>query len=296
MIIPIWQDYYVEFNTNDSPVNYSINLNGEAVFYGKAWAAPSYDTDTFKTNINKICEDYLTNDFFAFASVPMSGKTFQHTDAVKTFTIKNEDNGRTIAEVTFVYDWSFDNQVTYSTGSTTQMSHPINRRGKEGMYYFQTTFNGSAVNTFVSLEPINGYAEIGDCNSKWALYYLNRYGGWDSYLIEGYVSRKDNFVKKNVVKGYNNNTIEFGNKPYMTQVTPSYEIHTGWLNNTESEILAANVFQSTRVYLHNLETHDIIPVVISDADVLYKNHKNTGRRLLNYTINCTAAQTEYNKN
>ena len=296
MIIPIWQDYYVEFNTNDSPVNYSINLNGEAIFYGKAWAAPAYDTDVFKTNINKICEDYLANDFVSFASVPVSGKSFQHTDAVKTFKVVNEDNNTIIAEVTFVYDWSFDNQVTYTTGTITQMSHPINRRGKDGMYYFQTTFNGSSVDTFVSLEPINGYSEISDCNSKWALYYLNRYGGWDSYLIEGYVSRKDNFTRKNVVKAYNNNTVEFGTKPYMTQVSTNYEIHTGWLNNTESEVLAANVFQSTRVYLHNLETNDVIPVVITDADALYKNHKNTGRRLLNYTINAVAAQTEYNKN
>ena len=36
--------------------------------------------------------------------------------------------------------------------------------------------------------------------------------------------------------------------------------------------------------------------VITDADVLHKNHKNSGRRLLNYTINAVSAQTEYNKN
>lgn len=311
-IIPIWQDFYVNFNVADSPINYGIyevgnygttEHNGvmydntsEPIFSGKAWAAPAYDTDTFKTNINKICENYLTNDFFGFASVPMSGKTFQHTDAVKTFKVVNEDNNTIIAEVTFVYDWSFDHTVSYSNGSTTQMSHPINKRGVDGMYFFQTTFNGTSVNTFVSLEPINGYEIVNDCGNKWALYYLNRYGGWDSYLIEGYVSRKDNFTRKNVVKAYNNNTLEFGSKPYMTQVTPNYEIHTGWMNDRESELLASNIFQSTRVYLHNLENQDIIPIVITDADALYKNHKNSGRRLLNYTINAVASQTEYNKN
>lgn len=296
MIIPIWQDYYVEFNAADSPINYSINLNGEAIFYGKAWAAPDYAENGFKTNIKKICEDYLTNDFLSFSTVTVGGRTYTHENAVKTFRVVNEDNDTIIATVTFIYDWSYDNTVMYSEGQTTQMSHPINKKGANGMYYFNTVFNGSNVATTVSLSPINGYTIGDECNGKWALYYLNRYGGWDSYLIDGYVSRKDNFVRKNVVKSFNNNTLEFGNKPYMTQITPNYEIHTGWMNDRESEVLAANVFQSTRVYLHNLETGEIIPIVITDADVLYKNHKNSGRRLLNYTINATEAQTEYNKN
>ena len=54
--------------------------------------------------------------------------------------------------------------------------------------------------------------------------------------------------------------------------------------------------KSTRVFLHNLETDDVIPVVMTDADVLYKNNKNSGRKLLNYTINVIASQKEHNKN
>lgn len=312
-IIPIWQDYYVEFNTNDSPISYGIYEVGDfgttehndvtyqntenLIFSGKAWAAPSYDQNTFKTNINKICEDYLSNDFNSFAAVGTNGKNVEHTDAMKTFVIKNEDNGAEIDRVTFIYDWSFDSTVTYAEGQSTEMSHPINGKGVSGMYYFRTVFNGTYVRTLASRTPLSGYTETTECNAgKWALYYLNRYGGWDSYLIDGYVSRKNNFVRKNVVKSFNNNTLEFGNKPYMTQITPNYEIHTGWMNDRESEVLAANVFQSTRVYLHNLETEEVIPIVITDADVLHKNHKNSGRRLLNYTINAVSAQTEHNKN
>lgn len=312
-IRPIWEDYYVVFNTNDSPVNYGIYEVGDygttesnnvtyqntekLIFSGKAWAAPSYDQDTFKTNINKICEDYLSNEFNSFATVGADGTNINHTDALKTFVIKNEDNGTEIDRVTFIYDWSFDITVTYAEGQSTEMSRPINGKGVNGMYYFRTVFNGTYVRTLVSHTPLSGYTETTDCNAgKWALYYLNRYGGWDSYLIDGYVSRKDNFNRKAVFADYDNKTVQFGNKPYMTQITPNYEIHTGWMNDRESEVLAANVFQSTRVYLHNLETEEIIPIVITDADVLHKNHKNSGRRLLNYTINAVAAQTEHNKN
>lgn len=296
MIRPIWQDCYVQFNTEDSPVNYSINLDGEAIFYGKAWAAPAYDDYTFKTNIKKICENYLSNTLPDFRGIPINGQTYEQSEAAREFVVVNEDNSTIVGRFTFVYDWSYDDSVFYSENSTVEMSHPINRKGKDGMFYFQTTFDGSKVETFITQNPINGYTVSEDCNSKWAMYYLNRYGGWDSYLIEGYVSKKDNFVRKNIVRDYDNNTKAFGNAPYMTQITPTYEIHTGWLNDRESEIMAANVFQSTRVYLHNLETFDLIPVNITDADVLYKTHKNSGRRLLNYTINATEAQTEYNKN
>lgn len=296
MIYPIWQDRYVNFLTDESPVNYSINLNGETIFYGKAWAAPAYTEDNFQTNLNKICEDYLTNEIVDFNTIKGS-EYIIHTDAVKTFIIRNEDKNTIIKTVTFIYDWSYDNSKTYTEGKVTDMSNPINRKGVNGMYYFKTEFDGTQVKTLVSLMPINGYTETTDCNAgKWALYYINRYGGWDSYLIDGYVSRKDNFNRKAVFADYDNNTTQFGKRPYMTQITPNYEIHTGWMNDRESEVLAANVFQSTRVYLHNLETEEIIPIVITDADVLHKNHKNNGRRLLNYTINAVAAQTEHNKN
>ena len=291
---PIWEDYYVSFNTEDSPVTYSIQLNGEAIFYGKAWCPPSYSNETYRTKINIICENYLINELQGFASITTNGKTIQHTDAIKTFQVINEDKNTVIDEVTFVYDWSYDTSVDYT--KTVNMSKPINGKGKEGMYFFQTTCNGSIMSTYASKSPTNDYRIIDDCNSKWALYYLNRYGGWDSYLIEGYVSKKDNFIRNIVDSHYDNRTTEFGKTSYLTEISSAYEIHTGWMNEKESEIIASNVFQSTRLFLHNLETDNIIPVIMTDADVMYKNPKNSGRKLLNYTINVLASQTEHNKN
>lgn len=291
---PIWQDYYVSFNTEDSPVNYSIQMDGEAIFYGKAWCPPSHNKNTYTTKINTICENYLHNELPDFGIISKTGKTIQHTDAIKTFKIYNEDTNQLIDEVSFVYDWSYDKTVDYSTNVT--MSKPINGKGKDGMYFFKTICSGVIISTHGSKTPISGYELINDCNSKWALYYLNRYGGWDSYLIEGYVSKKDNFTRNNVSLHYNNTTTEFGTTPYLTEITSAYEIRTGWMSERESEIMAANIFQSTRLFLHNLETDEVIPVVMTDADALYKNHKNSGRKLLNYTINVISSQKEHNKN
>lgn len=297
----IWRDTFVDLNTNDSPVNYTIyrkssSNNDEPIFNGKAWCPPAHSKSTFKTNINKICEDYLYNEMSKFSEDAWTG-VFGNANAVNTFYIKDE-NDKLLKEVTFIYDWSFDDSVVYNEGETTIMSHPINSRGVRGMYHFNTFFNGTNVTTRFSKTPTTyGYEEVSTCSDDlWAIYYLNRYGGFDSYLIEGYVSRTDKFERKSIIKPYNNEAFEVGNKPYLTNVTPSYEIHTGWMNDKESEILASNLLQTTRAYLHKIGTTELIPVVITDADVLYKNHKNSGRRLLNYTINVEQARTEYNKN
>lgn len=294
-INPIWKDYYVSFYTNNSPVNYSIRLNGEAIFYGKAWCPPSYEEEEFTIKINKICENYLSNNIENFDGTQTTeGITIEHTDAIKTFQIYNEDIKQMVDEVTFVYDYSYDTSVDYSR--SVYMNKPINRKGKDGMYFMQTIFDGTSIKTNLSKLKNNGYTLINDCNSKWAIYYLNRYGGWDCYLIESYVSKKDNFVRSNVTRHYNNTTQEFGETPYLTEISTTYEIHTGWLSEKESETLAHNLFQSTRLFLHNLETDTIIPVILTDADVLYKNHKNSGRKLLNYTINVMTSQKQHNKN
>jgi hypothetical protein len=99
-----------------------------------------------------------------------------------------------------------------------------------------------------------------------------------------------------VTKDYNNNIQQFGTTPYLTEINASYEIHTGWLSETESDILASNLFQSTRVFLHNLQTNEILPVLITDTDVVYKTRNNSGRKLLNYTINVETSHKKYNMN
>ena len=293
---PIWQDTFIEFDVDKSPVNYSISTNDEIIFTGKAYASPNVKNTEFKTKINLICENYLSNDFNIFDNPPIENKTYTIEDATKKFIIRNEDTNEIIEELYFVYDWSFDKNQKYYDNVKTYMTKPINNRGKAGMYYFQSYFNGTNVLQFVSRTPINDYKEINDCNSKYAIYYLNAYGGWDSFLIEGYVTEKTEYSRKSIIRDNNNNLVDFETKPYMTDIQKFYEIHTGWLNQNESNILVNNLFQSTRVYLHNLETDLIEPLFLTDTNVTHKTYKNSGIKLLNYTINATVAQSQHNKN
>ena len=293
-IKPIWEDYYVTFKSDESPVSYSIQVNGEPVFYGKAWCPPSNKSGTYKTKINSICENYIFNEIDDFEGITENGKTIQQTDAIKKFTIINEDTRQPIDEVTFIYDYSHDKSVDYN--NTVNMSRPINGKGKEGMYFLTTTTNGSIVTTLISKAPTIGYYIINDCASKYAIYYLNKYGGWDSFLIEGFVTEKQSFARNTVKRDYNNSTLQLGTTQYLTEITDGYELHTGWLNEHESKTLAENLFQSNRLFLHNIETDEIIPILITDAEAATKTRKNSARKLLNYTINAVASHTRHNKN
>lgn len=304
-ITPIWKDTYFSVNTAKSPLKYHIEISGTgewtdesgvthydapAIFYGKAWAKPSTDTETFEVGVNKICQDYLSNNLGDFTSV-VGLVTVEHPTALREFIVKDDETNAEIARFNFIYDWSYDKTADY-----TNMSRPINGRWADGMYALRTYLSDGKVKTDISQLPVEGYTEVDCTKGDWAIYYLNRYGGWDAFLIEGQVVRKDSYTRYNLQKPYDNNHIGFGIQTYSTQIAPAYTITTGWLNEKESEVLAANVFPSTRIYLHRLSTDEVYPVVVNDADATYKNHKNSGRKLINYTINVIASQTEENNN
>ena len=131
------------------------------------------------------------------------------------------------------------------------------------------------------------------CGS-FALYYLNCKGGWDAFLIEGKVRRYDDYTHYDYVKAYDNQTIEFGKKRYMNEIKPRWELHTGWLNDEQSENLAKNLLGSTCVYAHNLETNEIFPVIITDNSTEYKSYRNEGK-LVAYTISIEASHERYRR-
>lgn len=311
-MIPIWKDTnYVINGEENSTFEYSIRMydgviqeNGRPienwvyVFNGKAWAKPI--TNEISININDICKDYLKSELPDIRHTLITQKYTQE-DSVKRFRLYN-NNGVVVAEYQFILDWSYES-INYNNRPT-NLSRPINGRAKEGMMGLYTRLNEQdKVETIIS-PSIGGlndelrtqaYTLVENaCNAKYALYYLNRYGGWDCFLIEGNVTKKDTYNRFYIDTPYNNTTIEFGKKVYHNEIVASYELHTSWLNDVQSSNLAFNLLSSNMVYIHNLEENTIEPVVIVDADATYKTFKNQGNKLCNYTINVECSQKQHN--
>lgn len=124
-----------------------------------------------------------------------------------------------------------------------------------------------------------------------ALYYLNSKGGYDAFLIEGKVTRTDKYTQQDYFKSYDNTTIEFGRMRFITEVTPTWELNTGWLTDEAAERLARNLFPSTRIWIHTLDDDKVYPAVIADTAAAYKTQKNNGDKLISYTIKVEGSQT-----
>lgn len=122
-----------------------------------------------------------------------------------------------------------------------------------------------------------------------ALYYLNSKGGWDAFLIEGNIKKTDNYSIYEYNKSFNNNTINFERDRYLNEIETEYELHTGWLTDSQAANLTKNLLGSNKVYAHNLVENKIFPVVITNSSAEYKTYKNE-QKLISYTINIVESQ------
>ena len=135
-----------------------------------------------------------------------------------------------------------------------------------------------------------------------ALIYRNRFGGWDSFLIEGNISKTDNYTKQNYRKrGGHNLDYSIDTLKYIDEkrtegvdIDTTYQAYTGWLTDEESERLVFHLLSSPTVFFQNLnkanqlydtdsEFGALLPVRITASSSEYKRFRN-GKRLVNYLI------------
>ena len=138
---------------------------------------------------------------------------------------------------------------------------------------------------------INGitYKVVSNC-SRYALYYLNAYGGWDTLLIEGNTKITDNLTRHNRDTEYDNTEIQNrGTYNYLNEISKTFTLHTSWLSDDEASRMH-HLLNSPNVYLLDMETNEMMPVVLTNTATEYKTYKGNGGKLVNYTIEATLAQ------
>ena len=129
----------------------------------------------------------------------------------------------------------------------------------------------------------NKFKVVNTC-SRYVLYYLNAHGGWDSLLIEGNHSEVDNLTRHTREVEYDNRSVQNrGVHNYVNEITKSLTLHTSWLSDEEAGRMH-HLLNSTNVYLGDLETGEMIPVILQDTATEYKTYKGNGGKLVNYAI------------
>jgi hypothetical protein len=320
MAVPIWKDYYVNFGNVDS-IDYEIRLETlELVYSGRAVRRP--DQTELKVKINNICADYLKPVIMNLE------EGFASNEIAKTFNVY-DGFGSHIDSVTFVNDWSYDYDkqddgvvsvpingifdvrmpLLYSISRGQTIKIDIQDEHADFNIDFSADFYigqdsaydvvaGSAGTlTLKNVFDRNGEVKIGDTRykgitscCKYALYYINAYGGWDFLLIQGNSSESDAYSRKEYTGDYNNSDVaNRGIKNYQNDVNKKFVLNTGWLSD-QSSMQMHHLLGSTEVFMYDLEKQVMIPVVIEDQTCAYKTFKTEGGKLVNYEVSVRVAK------
>lgn len=266
---PIWKDTYY-FHYDSTALTYYIKVDattGDTIFNGKSYLMP--DSDSIKINISKICADYLNNDLPSLVD-----SAYTNEDAIKTFYLFS-DGDSFLESYTFYYDWSYEN-------------NPI---GLTPRYAVGQKVVSTSIDEYGYTNTVSTYGDSTSLCGRFALVYLEPSGRWNSFLMEGLYKIEDDLNSYTTDRTYNNNTIDFNKNKYVNEITTTYELNTGWLNDVESELFAKNVVRSIKVYLQDMERNRIFPVVITDSNVERKKYINE-KKLISYSIRVEESQNK----
>lgn len=278
----IWKDIYYE--TTGSSIQFALSTDGSVIYNGKAYAKPN--TSNIKINITNICENYLDStlpDLTGF-----TGATTTNTYREFVLTLYNETTNTWTTGNTYGFLMNYDRQFQpnfNSLGSFT-LNVPINGHYQSGQITASSVYSATTIS----------YAQ-NDASycGQYALLYLNQRGGWDSFLFEGVCKKSDSYSISQYRKNVDNKTTGFSSVRYMNIITPRWELNTGLLTDVESERFAKHLVSSNSVYLQDLVNGEIIPVIITDKTVDYRQHNDSSSpQPISYKVNIEASQ-EYRR-
>lgn len=128
--------------------------------------------------------------------------------------------------------------------------------------------------------------------ARYALYYVNAHGCWDSLLIQGKAAPREDYDRHTDLVDYDNrDRTARGRNDYAVGVSPAWVLNTGYLSGEQAARMR-HVTGSPQAYLFDLVEGAFIPVLITDTSV--ELHPST-RQLVNYVINAQLAQEQFRK-
>ena len=134
----------------------------------------------------------------------------------------------------------------------------------------------------------NLFYRVDDCKIDYALVYLNAYGGWDTFGFP--VGKKvEDFTQFDYNTAYDNTTLDFGKRRQISEITPKWELTSGWLTEEQAAKFAKHLISSAQVYLQDIVEGKWYAVRITDKQAEYKTNRYS-KALINYTLNVEASQ------
>jgi hypothetical protein len=156
-------------------------------------------------------------------------------------------------------------------------------------FYWDSYYSGSRTDIDRIVFTGNGMTFKARCG-EYALYYKNLYGGWDFLLIEGSAIPGDSLTRwTNKVRYDNTKTANRGTFNYVNEVAKTYTLHPGLLDS-EAVARMPHLLTSPDVYLLEIGTQVLRPVVLNTDQHEYKTVRQNGQNFVDIAISVSVAQ------
>lgn len=319
---PAWSDRVLTIAMlKGGYLSYQLTDGETTLFNGKAHVIPG--TKFAKIPFGSIVRDFVS----AKINLILEDSVQDEVTYSRVITVKS--GGATIAEYLVYNDYSYEN-VEMSISKPLILSRPLSNVVDPRQYLFCTVANlkgeasavaikqgakvyasANVVNccTFtipLSAEELLGKRmttsgvyktmiyEVRETNADYCLYYLNAYGGYDHLLIRGNSLMSESYTRTEVRKNELNTTLKHNRDIIATDISRKWQLHTDYLSD-EQWALTHHLLGSPHIFLHDLNTGKVTPVIITAHQADWKTYRNQGNRKSNLTIEVEEARTRMRK-
>lgn len=316
MTIPVTQDTPITFSGTGDTQAFSVSIDGRVIYNGRLSRKPG--ESTFTTYINRIVKDYLSARIELSTSSPLIEQPYYAREVTISPTPSNG-----IRNYKVYADYSYDDGnvvvVDETCSSSMPLSHIVDPRQRlitsfvdltdaEQAYVELRDGSGNTVQSCKGKKCATINQQLGEryigksfdvyddregrvlaaykCErtcANYALYYLNAHGGYDHLLLTGNVKRVDNLTRSTIIRDVNSTTLAHGKSDISVSIQRTWELATDMLTDAQLA-LTHHVLGSPHAYLHDLNTREIVPVVITANRADFKSYRNQGGKLSNLTL------------
>lgn len=269
------QEYYMSFYIYYTTNNWtSFTYDVVTVTYDWSYGLNSGDMTDLSYPISNLLDYRQYFVYSIYADEPMTltvniGNTTIDTYSLTTSTKYNYV--KLLSTISFPGEFNFDYSYDYLVNK--------NANGLKQGDYYDLTINGQ---TYIVTKTCYNYC----------VYYMNQLGGWDSLLFEGKTIQSDKLSRLSYKTNYRSMSKDYNKVDYLTTIQETWQLTTAFLNDINSDKME-HLLSSNNVYLHDLNTGQIIPVNITNITCDHKTFKNQNRKLYSYTVEVSASQPKY---
>ena len=311
---PIWKDIYVDLPYEHNHFRL-VNISSGFIMY----EGMIYGIITSQVGITDVLRDYMTTVSDPFVNTFTStqyllvdmqtssdGVNWQSSYTFRLYYNYSYDEERKIYLEAQPIDYfdsrqyllftfqSYDNikeniEITKKFGTTSSQTQTISSLNEQKTYASKATSNYS-----IKIKTSNEEKIFKDrcTNTNYAVYYINRYGGWSWMLFQGKNLKTDKTKQSTYKMDFDNNVgTEFNTKVYQNDITETWQLTSDYLTDKQSELLK-HLYSSPLVYLHDLKEDKVMSVLVDTKSFDYKTYRNQGRKMFTHTIKVNSSQTK----